>query len=74
MGRPIFAPFNQKGGLTDDQRRQLDRLADLLRDHSADRLGAYWDWIDAGAPDPADDLPTAAPAPSAGDELDPLDR
>jgi hypothetical protein len=65
MGRSIFASFNQKGGLTDDQRQQLDRLADLLRDHSPDRLDAFLDCLEgdqAGA-DPGDDLPTAAPAP-----------
>jgi hypothetical protein len=45
VGPTIHSPTVEASGLTDDQRRQLDRLADLLRQHSDERAAAFWDTV-----------------------------
>jgi hypothetical protein len=55
LGTPVHPSSPEESGLTDDQRQQLDRLADLLRGHSPDRLDAFLDSLEGGA-DPAEDV------------------
>jgi DNA-binding phage protein len=42
VGAQLYQPTPEEDGLTDSQKRQLDRLADLLREQPADRLEAFW--------------------------------